>query len=352
LAITGTVDSFTVSLQGGHAAKDGGLIPQVKITQTDVDIDPTLDIQLVGSVIGWVIDLIEPLLGPVKKLIINEVESALGKDPAIRQQISDGINGELVKVYPTNVPVAPYPIAISTFVTDDFVAHDKGVEVRGEGIVYPTATGHKRYSECKPLTSKIDFTDDSHDLTVLVGECTALSVIDSVAESGIQKTTNISIEGKSVPVTLSLKQWDQTSVDFSPGSCEAKAKVGVSATVLGINLQLDADITADMTLTKVEKLHYTGPTIKQMNKVYSPIVENAWLGTWDLDVHVKTFSINNCPSVASSVCAEINKVISAAKYTHEFKIPQVRITDGVVVSSLDLTIYDGHAMAHGSVAME
>jgi len=40
LAITGTIDNFSVSIQGGHTTKNGGLIPQVKLTNASIDINP------------------------------------------------------------------------------------------------------------------------------------------------------------------------------------------------------------------------------------------------------------------------------------------------------------------------
>jgi len=283
---------------------------------------------------------------------VDEVEKKLGQDPAIREQISTKMNSELDRVYLTNIPISPYNVSLSTFMTDDFITHNKGVEVRAEGVFYPTLTGYKRYTECRPLPKDIDFNNDSNDFQAMFGECTAISLINTAAESGNVYSRYININGVPTVVVIQLKQWYQTTVDFNTASLEVKTIAHLQAEVYGINLELDAYITAEVGLMKAAGLHYTGPSIKQMNKVYSPVVENAYLGTWNLNASVKSFYIINCPPIAGLICIAISAGVQALKFSHQFKIPQMRLADGIALSSLDLDIYEGHILAKGSVSME
>lgn len=119
-----------------------------------------------------------------------------------------------------------------------------------EGFFYDKTAGYKGDYVCGDLPNVINYDDETHDATLVMGECSVKSLLDSFAKSG--KKVPLPDAGDLKNVAIKLETTPEPTVTFKEASGEITSTVHVNMTgqYQTFSLNVGAGITVSAKLTK------------------------------------------------------------------------------------------------------
>jgi len=97
-------------------------------------------------------------------------------DASLKTSLTGFLNETLKTKFPQSISVLPNVLEVSTYTSSNIKLYEKGILLPMEGIIYPHGKEFKRVEVCPELKDTIDKNNDANDITVILGQCSVLSL--------------------------------------------------------------------------------------------------------------------------------------------------------------------------------
>ena len=181
--IKSTLTNVKLTTKFDKTQKDQGDIPMLTFSDAAAQVDPHIQLSSKAFIFKDVLTMVNDNWFGLRDRVSNEINKVLSK-PASYTDFNKFLNDALMQGYPTSVQIPNQSIRVSTYTSGGIQIKDKGIYLPLEGFFYDTTAGYDGTYQCGDLPAVIDYTDETHDAVLVVGDCAANSLLVSLAKSG------------------------------------------------------------------------------------------------------------------------------------------------------------------------
>lgn len=341
LNVHGSIDNVEMTCKVTTFDGKVGTTPKLAIIRSQIDINPDkLDIKIDHSIAKMIEPIINANLFGIKSWIIGQVKDQF-ENNGVLDKLAEFINNEINDNMVKSIDIPEFGIGLSVLPTDDPKVYSNGIELKMEGITFPTAIGYEKLRNCEAMTDNILANPDRDwDIVAQIGQCAVMTLIDTLIKNKFTQTivlpTNSLITGDP---KVTLMKWDQQAISFKPnGEIDVKISMELVMEVQGNLLTVDTNLSGIAHVTKASDI--IGLVWSQ--KEDRLVTDNDKIGS--LLIEFKVAEIDDLNFVGSKLPAFVEAMLrgllegyfKSQNMSESVDIPQICIFRDSCVKSFDI----------------